>query len=140
MISFRIFFFLVLATAFIGCNYNRVRGAAQNGSPSEGENVRLMASMDYASIHFAVIGPSCLNCHSNATGNQGGVNFETYAQVRANLNRIYFRSIQKKDMPPAGLDFQQQELLKAWIEAGAPEKNTGRVTGPKISGPITWSV
>jgi len=68
------------------------------------------------------------------------MNFETYQQVRANMNRIYFRSIEKRDMPSDGLPQSQFDLLKAWIEAGAPERNIGAKAAPPIKGAVTWAV
>lgn len=131
---------LVGALGLTACNYNHVKkenGAL--GGPGKSEAM-VAATLDYQSMQMAVIGPECLRCHSSPGGNQGGLNLETYQQVRANLNRIYYRSIEKKDMPSGGLGAAQHNLLKAWIEAGGPEKNTGRGTVRSITGPINWPV
>jgi uncharacterized membrane protein len=129
-------FFIML---FSACNYNHVRGEAP---AKEGDlnDLSAQASLDYPSVQMAVIAPQCLRCHSGAGGAKGGLSLETYQQVRANMNKIYFRSIEKRDMPADGMPQAQMDLLKAWIEAGAPEKNTGQKIGPPIQGAITWKV
>lgn len=123
------------------CNYNNVKGdapAAAGGAP--GAKSMAVVSLDYQSLNQSVIGPQCLQCHSNAGGNKGGLSLETYAQVRASLGRIYYRSIEKKDMPSGGLGEAQYQILKAWIEAGGPERSTGKGASRPISGPINWTV
>ncbi|WP_374079499.1 hypothetical protein [Bdellovibrio bacteriovorus] len=131
---------LVSSLGLAACNYNHVKKEnAMMGGPGKSETM-VAASLDYQSLNMSVIGPQCLRCHSTAGGNQGGLSLETYQQVRANLNRIYYRSIEKKDMPSGGLGEAQYGLLKAWIEAGGPERNTGRGTVRAIQGPINWPV
>lgn len=120
------------------CNYNHVK--KENGSQNVQDKASNLAlSLDYTSVQMSVLGPQCLNCHSSAGGNKGGLSLETYQQVRASMSRIYFRSIEKKDMPPNPMTADQYDLLKSWIEAGSPEKN---IRGPlrPIKGPINWAV
>ncbi|MEK2645024.1 hypothetical protein [Bdellovibrio sp. BCCA] len=134
-------FAVLVATALGACNYNHVKkeNAAMGGGLGKQEAM-IAASLDYQSLNMAVIGPECLRCHSTPGGVQGGLNLETYQQVRANLSRIYYRSIEKRDMPSGGLGAAQYDLLKAWIEAGGPERNTGRGNARPIKGPINWPV
>lgn len=132
---------LFLLTLLGGCNYNHVHGDAADADPAGASASILSASLDYPSVQAAVIGPQCLRCHSGLGGNQGGLSLESYAQVRTALARIYFRSVERRDMPPSpGLNVAQFDLLKAWIEAGAPERNLGRSSSREIRGPITWIV
>jgi len=128
-------FAIIILTS--GCNYNHVRGEAPAYQKSEDANSLL--SLDYQSLQIGVLGPQCLRCHSGAGGSKGGLNLETYEQVRLNMNKIYFRSVEKKDMPPNLMSAAQFEFLKNWLEAGAPEKNTGK-SGPPIKGAVTWMV
>lgn len=130
---------LVVGLALSACNYNHVKDASAGASGRPG-GVSSMAnvSLNYRTMQAAVLGPQCLRCHSAAGGNQGGLSLETYQQVRASLNRIYYRSIEKKDMPSGGLGAAQYDMLKSWIEAGAPE--TGGTVSRTISGPVGWSV
>lgn len=130
---------VLLSSALFGCNYNRIKKESTHG-PHGGPAVSPMAlNLDFQSIQLAVIGPQCLNCHSAAGGARGGLVLENYQQVRSALSKIYYRSIEKKDMPANSLPQAQYDLLKAWLEMGAPEKNN---RGPvqAIRGPISWSV
>lgn len=128
-------FFLFCAFA-LGCNYNHVKS-----SPSQntgGPQVTSM-SLDFLTLQSTVLNSQCLRCHSSAGGNQGGLGLENYQQIRANLNKIYYRAIEKKDMPPSSMPPEQFEMLKNWLEAGAPLKSASQNSGP-IKGAITWQV
>jgi uncharacterized membrane protein len=136
----KILFFISLISFLMGCNFNHIKNEGSQAAAGSDPRVGVSAlSLDYASLQAAVFTPNCLQCHSAAGGNQGGLSLESYPQVRANLNKIYYRSVEIRDMPPSALPSGQLELLKTWIEAGAPLKNTGKNTGP-IRGPITWDV
>ncbi|MFN7727930.1 MAG: hypothetical protein ACK5P7_02110 [Bdellovibrio sp.] len=111
---------VVLVTA--SCNYSRLK---EEAAPGGGVGTRDLGPLNYVTLNQTVIGPQCLNCHSNQTGNKGNLNLETYQSLRANLNRIAFRSLEKRDMPPQGLPSAETAILKAWIEAGAPEQVSG---------------
>ncbi|MBS1972278.1 MAG: hypothetical protein JSU04_18375 [Bdellovibrionales bacterium] len=135
----KLLFVPLLITLLSACNYNRVHGEAPVKDSSVND-LSLLSSLDYASVQVSILGPQCLRCHSSAGGSKGGLNLETYQQVRASMNAIYYRAVEKRDMPEAGLPQSQLELLKAWIEAGAPERNMGAKVSPPIKGPITWLV
>lgn len=65
--------------------------------------------------------PKCIVCHGQA----GNVNLETYEQAVAHLQSIKKSTLIDKRMPRAGFDkltTAEELLLKAWIEAGGPEK------------------
>lgn len=90
--------------------------------PNARVDLQNLEAVDYATVQAAVIGPKCVGCHGNASGNQGGVNLETYTALRASLNRVAHRSLVRQDMPPRDrLSDRQGQILTAWIEAGAPE-------------------
>ncbi|MGZ3769799.1 MAG: hypothetical protein ACXVCP_08965 [Bdellovibrio sp.] len=128
----------VVLLALAACNYNHVKN--ENGtSNTQGKITASALSLDFISVQMSVIGPQCMSCHSIAGGNKGGLTLETYDQVRSNMNRIYYRSIEKKDMPPNPLTADQFDLLKNWIEAGAPEKSIRTAARP-IKGAINWPV
>ncbi|MGZ3723223.1 MAG: hypothetical protein ACXVA9_09850, partial [Bdellovibrionales bacterium] len=100
----------VLIAIFIllaGCNYNHVKEAPADAAALSAEK---MATPDYKTIQAAVIGPQCLNCHSNAGGNKGGTNLEDYSHVRSLLARIAYRTLEAKDMPPNGLSGNSIQL------------------------------
>jgi uncharacterized membrane protein len=59
------------------------------------------------------------NCHGS--NSPSGVNFYNYNQISLRTDAIYKRALFVKDMPPTGpLSIQDQNKLKCWIGAGAP--------------------
>lgn len=98
----------------------------------------LELSNNYDSIRQLVIQTQCLTCHSEAGGNKGKLNLETYVSLKQNLNQIMYRVLEKRDMPEGGLPEPEYELIKLWIESGAPEKNTANGANQPILGPLNW--
>lgn len=137
----RLALLFLLALAVLGCNYNHVKEEA--GTARGGVSIQDLGPLDFATVQAAVIGPKCLSCHSNAGGNQGGSNLESYRAVRAQLGRILFRSLEKRDMPPrAPLNGAQMQALRDWAELGAPKRASGPVQKPDPSldrGPNDWA-
>lgn len=123
-------------TLVSGCNYNKVK------SQPTGSGVRQekLQNPDFATVMQAVIGPKCNSCHSNASGNKGGANLETYQALRQWATRIRYRALEKGDMPPAGLPQGDRALLDLWLKNGMPEKVTiGQKPGGDLSqGPTNW--
>ncbi|MBC7690234.1 MAG: hypothetical protein H7222_00565 [Methylotenera sp.] len=77
-----------------------------------------VTKISYAYLKERVFVPRCLGCH----GTSGGVNLETYVQVKENLGKITVAALIDKTMPKGGpLSNDEADLLKAWIKAGAPE-------------------
>lgn len=76
----------------------------------------------YVEIRNQVLAPFCYRCHSAAAGNRAGVNLESYATVRKNITKIYSAAVVQKTMPPRRpLPQSGYELLRVWIEGGAPQ-------------------
>jgi len=125
----------------LGCNYNHVKSSAVDANTALPNDTAtsLSLSTSYASINSSVLAPECLRCHSSAAGSQGGLSLDNYQQVRSKLSQIYYRTIEKKDMPPSSLTPEQFSQLKGWLEAGGPEKS-GSVRNTTIQGPLTWEV
>lgn len=72
-------------------------------------------------IKTQVLDGQCLRCHSAAGGNRGDVNLETYANVKSWLFEIE-DTVNNNIMPPRRpLPDDLKDLLKKWIELGAPE-------------------
>jgi uncharacterized membrane protein len=78
-----------------------------------------------------VIVQRCAVCHSanptlpNVSAMPGGVAMDTPAQIRAAAPRIRVRAVEQRTMPPAnttGIGQEERELLRRWIDAGAPAK------------------
>lgn len=98
----------------------------------DGGNVTA-GQVSFATVMSEVIAPKCLECHSSAGGNRGGVNLETYAAVKAEVTAIR-ATIANDSMPlnRAPLTANQKALLNKWIDAGAPE--TVAATPPPSDG------
>jgi uncharacterized membrane protein len=134
------FIFNLMIFSLFGCNYNRVKGNSDLSANPENLHSASFEAFDYSSIKASVLDVSCVGCHSNAGGNQGGLNLESYDNVKAASAKIYYRTIEAKNMPPvAVLSESSFGLLKNWIEIGAPEKSTTK-RQLKFSGPLNWAV
>lgn len=83
--------------------------------------------LHYPNVDAEVFSISCYRCHSHLFGvTRGGVALDSYAEASFNAARIYQAAIIEKRMPLGGmLNARQFELLKAWLEAGAPAFETG---------------
>ncbi len=125
----------IFSIYLVGCNYNVTK---ESDASDQGQNIKSISVLDYQTVRKTVIGPQCLNCHSNSGGNKGSLNLETYEAIKSNLNQIYYRSIEVGDMPEDGMDANLREILKVWIENGAPVQAT-EGSGP-VQGPLSWSL
>ncbi|MFY7928380.1 MAG: hypothetical protein ACOVS5_05885 [Oligoflexus sp.] len=82
------------------------------------------AQLTYAEVKDKVLDPYCTSCHSDAGGNLGATNLDSYAAVKAKAERVRVRTLEDKNspMPPGGaIDLSSKALLKAWLDQGAPE-------------------
>jgi uncharacterized membrane protein len=83
-------------------------------------------TVTFAQAH-AVIQKRCTVCHSADAADRtfgsapAGVAFDTPAQIRARLDRIRFRAVETRTMPPANKTYMTEEervLLGRWIAQG----------------------
>lgn len=68
-----------------------------------------------------VIRTNCLGCHSEATGNSGDVNLESYAALFGRRDKV-MELVNEQQMPPKSgtpLTAEQKRLLVAWFTQGA---------------------
>lgn len=119
------------------CNYNQSKKSEATGGGSAPQKLLSPDEITYKAVNEAVLQPACLSCHSDAAGNKGGVNLETYAKVFAE-REIIKQLVAKKEMPPATrgpLDDRQIKMIIDWIEAGALEN--GKLAGgePPVAPP-----
>lgn len=79
---------------------------------------------------------SCFECHAVARGNRGGVNLETYANAKAQAMGIAATSL-SGFMPIGGprVSVEDQAILQAWANAGAPETSTLPLPGAEAPVP-----
>ncbi|NJL24846.1 MAG: hypothetical protein HC902_06540 [Calothrix sp. SM1_5_4] len=88
----------------------------------EGESISSFAAVNFETVKRVVFQNYCFRCHSTAGGNRGGVNLETYANVRPILAEIKWQ-VETGNMPADGpMPVSEQNLLLQWIADGAPEK------------------
>lgn len=120
------------------CNYS-TKNAEMPVQITEEKLNQLALESNYESINAKVISGQCLSCHSEASGNKGNLNLESYQNIRANLNQIMYRVLEVKDMPLGGLTASDYALMQMWLTAGAPEKNTQGLM-PVLKGPFNWLV
>ena len=124
-------FISVCSSLLLNCSYN------VNKSKSDQEDrIQQKTISGYEAVSKFVIGPNCLNCHSNASGNRGGLNLENYDSIKLQLNQIYLRSVERQDMPPGGLEPALRDILKDWIENGAAKQSS--LGAGDLKGPLTW--
>jgi uncharacterized membrane protein len=96
---------------------NTTGGTGGGGGAASCSNVAAKFAANVAPIISANCATS--GCH-NSTG-AGGLVLQNHAQISAARNRIKTRVIDDKTMPPSGpLPPAQINILKCWIEAGAP--------------------
>jgi uncharacterized membrane protein len=110
------YFFCVLGIS--ACNYREVSAV----KPVESVDIPSDVKVDFVLISERIFIPSCLSCHSAASGNIGQVNLETYEETSRHFDRLDKSVIQQQRMPPGNpIGTDLAALLKTWIDAGAPE-------------------
>jgi len=99
-----------------GCNYSEHK--LYGGPVQPGQD--LINKVSFHDVN-KIFRTHCTGCH----GSSGGVNLETHAQAKMNLERIRRSTIIERRMPkppyPA-LNLEQLTVIAAWIEAGGPEQ------------------
>ncbi len=91
-----------------------------NGNSSQGTITP--KAITFEDIQTKILQPFCFSCHSTTAGNEGGVNLETYANVKLRLidmQKAVNTNVMPKDSPP--LSDELKKLLNDWIAAGAPQ-------------------
>ncbi len=109
--------FLIQST-LVGCIYNFHEGPLDEDIRPTPDLINKVSFQDISKIFRA----HCTGCH----GTSGGVNLETHAGAKLNLERIRRSTIIERRMPKSpypSLDREQLTLLAAWIEAGGPEQS-----------------
>lgn len=102
-------------------NNNSVPASSAAPPPSEGNSSVILG---YYSLKARIFDPRCFSCHSASHGNKGGINLETYASTYPLVEKIREQVIIDKTMPPKGpLSESDQNLIQAWVNAGAPEND-----------------
>ena len=116
---------ILLAALLTGCGYNNTKTPIPLQSPDQAQpndTNSNPAKVDFAAIKSKIFGPKCLSCHSDKTGNKGGINLETYEKVKPIVNNI-LAEVKNNTMPKqsAPLSAADKNLLEKWIKEGALE-------------------
>jgi uncharacterized membrane protein len=109
----------VVVLSLNACNFNEQKGETDDTVVEVTE-----ADLNYANVNTKFFSLYCLSCHSSAGGNRAGINLESYANVMAQLDRVKGTVLEEGSMPPSGsppVSAGAAALLKAWIDAGAPQ-------------------
>ncbi|MDD4973286.1 MAG: hypothetical protein PHY93_03000 [Bacteriovorax sp.] len=118
-----IFFFLFIF--FTGCNYSIPKNLGASSGSQSIEKLPPGTIAGYQIIAAGIIAPKCLECHSNGSGNAGGVNLESYSKVSGYLaairGEIAAGSMPKNRSP---LSTKEKEIFLSWIDAGGPRESS----------------
>ena len=98
-------------------------------------------SLSFSEVNEKVFLRSCVGCHKQASGRSPQLTqFEDIKRVLGDIDRDVF---QRQSMPKNGtLTSLQLDMLRAWIDDGAPEMASVSASPPSIppsTGPVAWS-
>jgi len=116
--------FLIFSSALLaGCYYDN-----EEALYPQVNNICDTANVSFAGSIVPILRTSCYGCHSNANAAQFGENIrlEDYADVKANLDRLYGAVTWQADyarMPKnaAQLDDCSIRKIEIWMAQGAPD-------------------
>jgi uncharacterized membrane protein len=81
------------------------------------------SEIDFELIQTRILELKCLTCHSTAAGNRGGLNLETYVNVRDEIDDI-LDEVEMNWMPPPprpSLTDIEKRVLRIWFEKRMPQ-------------------
>lgn len=119
---------VVMALSLAACgpashtSYGGGGGTGKQGG-GEGDKQDPVKTPGFTKIAEIFANNRCLQCHSAAGGNSGGINLETYASTFPNAGAIksaVFGNFMPQGGPP--LSQNDKDLVTAWVDAGAPEQ------------------
>jgi uncharacterized membrane protein len=108
----------------VGCNYSLTK------TPQVNDGIGEVQVLSFQTVNKSIIQPKCLECHSSAGGDAGGINLESYEQVMRHISSIQ-SEIASDSMPKnrGKLTAREKKMVLDWIVAGAP-RNPSDSTGP----------
>jgi uncharacterized membrane protein len=130
---------LILSVVVFGCSFHNDKMGQQNGNSNSifvdvNGRITLPAGKapGYNTVKSLVFQKNCIECHGN-TRSAHGINLETYAATKKAASRISDAIFVDQTMPPRkALPFEEQQLIRAWIDAGAPEEDVNVSTGEPL--------
>ena len=112
--------FCLISLLLSSCSYLGNGGAPSLAAKPLSQQEK--AQLSFETVQTIVFQQSCNRCHGSA----GGINLETYQNIKQNLAAIERVVFKTKSMPKgSSLSDDQLAVLGAWIEIGAPEKPGG---------------
>lgn len=122
---------MVLAGTLSSCGFYRAKN-------QDGDFSFQQSELSYSLVNSKIFSSKCIACH-NSVSAKDDVVLDSYASVKQNLGRIEQVALISQTMPPTGpLNGSSQELLRAWIAAGAPKEGSG--TLPQTLEPTFTSI
>lgn len=119
-------FVLTIALHINSCGYKDTSINSDTNQALKDPNI---AAVDFATVQRVVFQPYCVRCHSQAGGNRGGINLETYAAAKS-AAQMANSAVQSGSMPPSGtISPAAKTTLATWVQAGAPQAS-GEIAGP----------
>ena len=105
-------FLITLLVSLGGCSFYKEKLPRDSFFSSDPSGV------SYKQVHVRILVPHCISCH----GNSGGINLESYGEVKKHLSAIERSVIIYRTMPKGGyLPPEDLGFLAAWIKSGAAE-------------------
>jgi uncharacterized membrane protein len=77
--------------------------------------------LNYQLVDQQVLRPRCIGCHSEAGGNRGGINLESFENVFKEKGFIKDAVVSGVMPPRRPLSDEQKRVLLNWIDQGAPK-------------------
>jgi uncharacterized membrane protein len=110
---------MIAATAFVqGCYYDKEE-LLYPGSNTPVDCSTVNAK--FAANVQPLIASKCATSGCHDVTASGGLIFQNYSQISGVKDRINARAVTEKTMPPSGpLQPAEINIIKCWIEAGAP--------------------
>lgn len=130
MIKVKYLFSFIFAVSLSSCNYNTKKDANAEGVGASPENKKISTEQNitYELVKSYSLKSSCLDCHSGFKA----PNLTILSETQSKKNEIW-HEVESLSMPPVGSGHEvltgcAKELLRKWIDLGAPETSDVKVS------------
>lgn len=109
--------------ALSSCDYSRTSGGNSSLGPQSGLTDPTKPGEEpavrFADVKATVLDTSCTGCHQKKGLD---LSFADHANTKSFAAEILVRVFEDRDMPPKKkLTVLEEQVLRSWLEAGAPE-------------------